>query len=187
MRQWREIFLTVACGGMFLSWVHVWAAFIMPSLSSRPFSPGDGALILALAAMLTMLPQGRGWRIISIIGLHLLGFAFALLRVLYTQEDCSCSFWSITWIVDFLGRRQGVMEWIRTVLNTGWALTLWAGGIALGRKSPDPFTVSSRFDFGIAAFFLLLLLRLVMRAKGADSAHPGGSELSFCAFFVFVK
>ena len=89
MRESRSGFLIVVCDGMLLSWVYAWASFIMPMAGHRPFPLPDGALILALATMITLLHRGRGWRVISIIGLHAVGFLLAALRMVYVHLEWS--------------------------------------------------------------------------------------------------
>ncbi|MBW1766607.1 MAG: DUF4129 domain-containing protein [Deltaproteobacteria bacterium] len=185
MRGLQNNFLIIICGGMLLSWVYTWAAFIMPALGSQPFSLPDGALILALATVITMLHRGRGWRTASIIGIQVAGFTFAVLRMVYVHFEWSHSFWSRDWIIKFLSQQHSPMEWVLIVLILFWAAALWISGIKLVHRDPDRFTISSRFDIGAAAFLFLLLFRLTMMVKGATISHGGNSELAFLAFFVF--
>ena len=104
MRGSRTGLLIIVSGGMLLSWVYAWAAFIMPLTDIRPFSLLDGALVLALAAFITTLQRGRGWRIVSIIGLQVAGFAFTALRMIYGNFEWSDTFWSGDWISTFLAQ-----------------------------------------------------------------------------------
>jgi hypothetical protein len=154
MRGSRNGLLIIVSGGMFLSWVYAWAAFIMPLLDVRPFSLPDGALVLALAATITMLHRGRGWRIVSIIGLQVVGFVFATLRMVYGHFEWSYSFWSGDWVLTFLAQQHSLLEWTIIVLILFWAVFLWIGGIKLVLKSPDEEAIGSRFDLGAAAFLL---------------------------------
>jgi hypothetical protein len=157
----------------------------MPLLDVRPFSLPDGALVLALAATITMLHRGRGWRIVSIIGLQVAGFVFAALRMVYGHFEWSYSFWSGDWVSTFLAQQHSLLEWTIIVLILFWAVSLWIGGIKLVLKSPDEETIGSRFDLGAAAFLLLLFIRLMMIVKGVAVGHGEVIELSFLAFFVF--
>jgi len=145
----------------------------------------DGALVLALAVTITTLQRGRGWRMVSIIGLQMVGFVFATLRMIYSHFEWSYSFWSRDWVSTFLAQQRSLLEWTIIILILFWAVSLWIGGIKLVLKSPDEDTIGSRFDLGAAAFLFLLLIRLIMIVKGVAVGHGDGLELSFLAFFVF--
>jgi hypothetical protein len=185
MKGSRHGLLIIVSGGLLLSWVYAWAAFVMPFLDTRPFSLMDGVLVLVLAATITKLPRGRGWRIVSIIGLQIVGFVFATLRMIYGHFEWSYSFWSRDWVSTFLAQQHSLLEWTIIILILFWTLSLWIGGIKLVLKSPDEETIGSRFDLGVAAFLLLLLIRLMMIVKGVAVGHDEGLVLSFLAFFVF--
>ena len=184
MRESRNGFLIVICDGMLLSWVYAWASFIMPMAGRRPFPLPDGALILALATMIILLHRRRGWRLISIIGLHAVGFLLAAVRMVYVHFEWSHSFWSREWVVTMLAQQPTVQEWFILLLILFWAIVLWIGGIKIALKSTDRFTICSRFDLGAAVFLLLLLIQLVMLGKGVALNHGSNSELSFLAFFA---
>ena len=109
MRGARHGLLIIISGGMLLSWVYAWAAFVMPLLDTRPLSLVDGALVLALDTTITMLHRGRGWRIVSIIGLQVAGFVFATLRMVYGHFDWSYSFWSRDWVLTFLAQQHSLV------------------------------------------------------------------------------
>ena len=184
MRESRNGFLIVVCDGMLLSWVYAWASFIMPMAGHRPFPLPDGAMILALATMMTMLHRGRGWRVISIIGLHAVGLLLAALRMVYVHFEWSRSFWAREWVMTMLAQQRTIQEWMIILLILIWAIALWIGGIKIARKPTEQFTISPRFDLGAAVFLLLLLIQLLMLGKGVPLNRGSNSELSFLAFFV---
>jgi hypothetical protein len=184
MRESRNGFLIVVCDGLLLSWVSAWASFIMPMAGHRPFPLPDGALILALATMTTLLHQGRGWRIISIIALQAVGFLLAALRMVYVHFEWSRPFWSKEWVVTMLSQQRNPLEWMIALLVLFWAIVLWVGGTKIVRTPTDLFTIGSRFDLGAAAFLILLLVELIMLGKGVPLHHDRNSESSFLAFLV---
>jgi len=185
MKDLRKKLLVICCGGMLLSWIYTWAAFIMTALGFRSFSLSDGAQILALATVITMSHLGRGWRTVSILGIQMIGFSAAVLGMVYIHFEWSYSFWSRGWVVKFFTQHHSPMQWVLIVLILFWSSALWISGIKLARKSPDLLAISSRFDIGAAAFIFLLLLRLITMVKGVPVSHAPNSELSFLAFFVF--
>lgn len=181
----RAGFLMIACGAMLLCWVHAWAAFVMPTLGYRPFSLIEGAVILALAATVTRLHRGRGWRMIWIIGVQTLGVTWAALWMVHSRFEWPASFWSMGWVAPFVAQAHGLVEWMAILLVLFWAAVLWIGGIKLALKRPDRLTMASRFDLGTAAFLALLLIRLLMIAKGVAINQGELRDMSFIAFFMF--
>jgi hypothetical protein len=180
----QKSLLVVICAGMVLSWIYTWAAFIMPILGFPPFSITDGALILTLAAGITYLHQGRGWRIASVIGLQAVGLSFAACFMIYSPFDWVDPFWSGQWLVVFFTRQHTFVEWVGVVLTLFWTTALWIAGIRLVVKVLDRFTVSARFDLGAAAFLTLLLIQLIMIGKGAPVNPDATCEWSFLAFLM---
>ncbi len=184
MTQRQKGLLFIICAGMVLSWIYTWAAFIMPILGFRPFPITDGALILALAASITYLHQGRGWRIASVIGLQAVGLSFAVCRMVYIPFDWADPFWSGHWLAVFFTRQRTLVEWSVVVVTLFWTAALWIAGIRLVVKAPDRFAVSARFDLGAAAFLAMLLIQLIMMGKGAPVNPDATFKWSFLAFFM---
>ena len=186
MRGSRNALLIVLSEGMLLSWVYAWASFIMPMAGRRPFPLLEGALILALATLISLLHRGRGWRVIYIITLHAAALLLAALRMIYVHFEWSHSFWSREWVVTLLAEQRTVLEWFILLLILFWAVVLWIGAIKIALKSVDLSTMGSRFDLGTAFFLLLLLIQLVMLGKGVPLHPASNGELSFLAFFVLA-
>jgi len=184
MTQRETGLLFVICAGMVLSWIYTWAAFIMPILGFRPFPITDGVLILTLSAGTTYLHRGRGWRLGSIIGLHAVGLSFAASRMIYLPFDWAGPFGSDQWLAMIFARQRTLVEWTVVVLTLFWTAALWFAGIRLVVKAPDRLAVSARFDFGAAAFLLLLLIQVIMIGKGAPVNPDATCEWSFLAFLM---
>ncbi|MBN2032954.1 MAG: hypothetical protein JW836_06725, partial [Deltaproteobacteria bacterium] len=184
MKVSGNAFPILICDGMLLSWVYAWASLIMPMLGHRPFPLPEGALVLAVVTMITLLHRGRGWRIISIIAIHAVGFLLAALRIIYVHFEWSYPFWSPEWVVTLLSQQGSVLEWMITLLIIFWAAVLWIGGTKIACKPADLFAISSRFDLGAALFLLLLLIQLLMVGKGVNLNPDCNCESSFLAFFV---
>lgn len=184
MRQSGNGFLIVICNGMLLAWAYAWASFTMPLAGRHPFPLPEGALILALATMITLLHRGRGWRVIYIIGLQVVGFLLAALRMVYVHFEFSDPFWSVDWVGSLLFLQRGFLEWMIIILVLFWALVLWIGGTRIARKSIDLFTICTRFDVGAAVFLLLLIIEILMLVKGVTLNHDRNTESGFLAFFA---
>jgi len=185
MRTKHTGFLMIVCGAMLLSWVHAWAAFVMPLVGYHPFSLMEGAFILALAVTITRLHRGRGWRMIWIMGVQTIGVTCAILWMIHCYLEWPGSFGSMDWVTRFMAQQHGLSEWMRILLVLFWVAVLWIGGIKLALRRPDHLTVASRFDLGAAAFLALLLIRLIMIAKGVAAGQGKHCEMNFIAFFMF--
>ncbi len=176
--------LIVVSEGLLLSWVHAWASFIMPLAGQRAFPLPDGALILALATMTTLLHQGRGWRIVSIIVLQAAGFLLAAWRMVSVHFEWSPAFRSGEGVVAMLSQPRSILEWMIILLVLFWAVILWIGGTRIARRPADPVAIGPRFDLGAALFLLLLLIELIMLGKGVPLNPDRNGASSFLAFFV---
>ena len=177
--------LILACSGMELAWLYAWAAFIMTCSVHRPFPLPEAMGTFALAAVLTAAAHGRGWRVIQIIGLQVLGFGLASLRIIYVFNYQSEPFLNSEWVIDVFNRPREPLEWLILFLILFWVLVFWIGGVTLARRSTSHLTLCSRFDLGVAAFFLLLLIELLMRVKGGIEIQDPTSELLLFPFFIF--
>lgn len=185
MKNRNKYLLILACSGMELAWLYAWAAFIMTCSVHRPFPLPEAIGTFALAAIFTTAAQGRGWRVIQIIGLQVLGFILAALRIIYVFNYRSEPFLNSEWVIDFFKRPREPLEWLIFFLILFWVLVFWIGGVTLARRSTSHLTICSRFDLGVAAFFLLLLIELLMRVKGGIEVQDPTTELLLFPFFVF--
>lgn len=185
MRGSRNGFLIILCGGMLLSWIYAWTSFTMPILNRPPFPLPDGALILTLAIIITRLHLGRGWRVFAKIGIHAVGFIWAVFRMVYLYLDAFHAFGSGQWIAILLAQQGTFLEWLLLILVLLWTLVLWIGGVWIARKSFERYTIPSLFDLGAAAFLLLLLIQLLMLSRGVSLNPDNNAAFCFVAFFVF--
>jgi hypothetical protein len=169
---------------MLLSWVHAWAAFVMPMAGSRPFPLIEGALILVLSALISLLHRGRGWRVIYLIALHGAGLLLAALRMVYVHFEWAHPFWSREWVLALLAGEHTFLERLLLLLVLSWPVGLWIGGTRIALKPVDRATLCSRFDLGTAFFLLLLFIRLILLGKGIPLNPVKNLQLGFLAFFV---
>lgn len=170
---------------MELAWLYAWAAFIMTCSVHRPFPLPEAMGTFALAALFTAAARGRGWRVIQIIGLQVLGFGLASLRIIYVFNYRSEPFLNSEWIINVFNRPREPLEWLILFLILFWVLVFWIGGVTLARRSTSHLTICSRFDLGVAAFFLLLLIELLLLVKGGIEIQDPTTELLLFPFFVF--
>ena len=160
------LFLFPVSGAMELIWLSSWAAFLTTSVLHRPFPFKEAIGVFFLATVLTLLSKEKGWRIVEILGLQVFGFVWAALRMIHAFYLWRDPFFSQGWLVEFFNTPRGPFEWFVLVFLLLWVLLFWIGGVKLARKSLVYETLCSRFDWGLGAFFILVLAKFLLQAKG---------------------
>ena len=171
--------------GMELSWCYAWVNFLTTSILHQPFPFLEAIGTFVLAAGLTIFSKGKGWRIISILGIQVLGVILAALRIVYAFNTSLYSFFSQAWLIEFFNTMRSPLEWLNLILILFLTLMLWVGGITLARRSTAYSALSFRFDLGVAAFFLLFLTKMFLLANGSLKIDDPISFLFLFPFFVF--
>jgi hypothetical protein len=185
MKKGKGALLFFATAGMELSWRYAWATFLTTSIVNQPFPFPEAITAFGLAAAITFLPMGKGWRVVYIAGIQALGFILATLRIAYTFNSWSCHFMSQAWFIEFFNTPRNPLEWIALIVIFFLALMFWVGGVTFARRSMNYSKVCSRFDLGIAAFFLLFLSKLILLLKGGIKIEDPVHQLLIFPFFVF--
>jgi hypothetical protein len=185
MKAKRSVLLVLANGGMELCWLYAWANFITIAMIHRPFPLPEAIGTFALAAALTLIVRGSGWRVILILGIQVAGFVFAASRIVYVLDSWSFPYLSQGWILEFFGRPRGFVEWFIFAVLLFFALSFWLGGLALARRSGAYFKICARFDLGVAAFACLLLVKFLFLVKGNMDIHDHAAEALLFPFFLF--
>ncbi len=178
--------LIILSGGcMALVWRYAWANFVTVAAFQRPFPLFEAMAAFGLAAVLTFVSLGKGWRIIQVLGLQLTGFLLAFLRIVYVFHEWSHPFIGTDWLLECVHRTRGPLEWLSLVLILIWALLFWLGGVSLAKKPKTYLTVCARFDLGVAFLFALFLIKFLIRIKGGPDIEEPLSGLLLLPFFLF--
>jgi hypothetical protein len=185
MRRDRGVLLFLSHGGMELSWLYAWATFLMTSIVHRPFPLPEAIGTSLVAAALTLVLGGMGLRVVWVLALQILGFLLAASRIVYAFYFPAYPYFATGWLAEFLIRTRDPMAWLMLVILLTFALLFWLVGVTLARRSNAYFTICGRFDLGVAAFFCLLLLKLVLLVKGGIEVRDRAPELLLFPFFIF--
>jgi len=186
MKEEKPMTLFLLSAGMELSWIYAWATYLTLSFLHRSFPFPETLGMFLLASVLTALPQGRGWRVIEIAGLHFSGFVLAGLRMVYVFfGDPSHPFTNPAWLAQFLNKSRSPLEWVILFFVAFWCLFLWVRGVGLVRKPFRYRTLTSRFDLGLAAFFLLFFTKLLVKVKGGFMMEEDVSLFMVFSFLLF--
>jgi len=106
-------------------------------------------------------------------------------RIVYTLKYRAYPYFGQGWLVEFLGRTRDPLEWLILVIILIFGVLFWLGGVTLARRSTAYLTICSRFDLGVAAFFCLLMVKLLLLVKGGIEVKDPAPELLLFPFFIF--
>jgi hypothetical protein len=172
-------------GAMELSWFFAWAMFSSVATTERPFPFFETIVAFAAAGFLTHVSIGRGWRIVQILGLQLLGFGCAALMMIHGLYYGSFALLDHNWLLSFFNGPGGAKEWLILLVNLFLMVIVWAGGVTLARRPKAYYVTCGRFDVGLAAFFALFIAKLIALTKGGMMLDDSLSLLFVFPFFLF--
>jgi hypothetical protein len=185
MKKDRGALLFLAHGGMELSWRFAWVSFLMICIAHQPFPLPEAIGTFLLAAALSRVVRGKGLRVISILGLHIIGFLLAASRIIYSFNYRAYSYFDTGWLLAFLGRTRDSLGWLILVMILVFALLFWLAGVALARRSTAHLSICIRFDYGVAAFFCLFILKSLLLVKWGIEVRGPAPLLLLFSFFIF--
>jgi hypothetical protein len=172
-------------GATELSWFLGWTMFLSLVIMHRPFPFFETIAAFALAGFVTHLSTGKGWRIASVLGIEILGLMCGALLVIHGIYYGSYSVLDSGWLALFFDGPRGVLEWFILLLNLFLIMILWTGGVTLVRRPKEYYSACNRFDFGLAAFFALFVIKLIALTKGEAMTEDSLSLLFVFPFFLF--
>jgi hypothetical protein len=185
MRKDRDILLFLAHGGMELTWLYAWATFLTTAIMHRPFPLPEASGTFVLAVVLSLVARRRGLRVISALGLQIIGFFLAASRLVYALNYQAYAFFDKGWLLDFFGQTKAPQEWLILVVILILALFFWVAGVTLTRRSATYLTIGVRFDYGVGAFFGLFILKSVLLVKGGVDVKDPAPILLLFPFLIF--
>jgi hypothetical protein len=186
MRENRKGLLWyLVSGAVELSWFLGWAMFCSLVVMKQPFPFLETVIAFALAVSVTRLVTGKRWRIITVLGTEIPGFVCAALLLIHGIYHAAAPLWERGWLMAFFRAPRDVMEGMILALNLLLIGVLWALGAALARRARGYASACIRFDFGLAAFFALFIIKLVALTKGEPIAEDSLSQLFIFPFFFF--
>jgi hypothetical protein len=185
MIQTRAGILLISGGAMALIWRFAVANYISLAAMDRPYPLAEAILAVTLAAVIGALTHRRGWRVISVVGLHGCIAALTLLRTIYVYRGGAQPFLSSVWLRDLIAGAPDAVEWFRIILVAGLAVWFWCGGWFLIRGKHRPQSHYTRLDLGLAFFFVLFLAKLVAWQKTGIEITDPVAVPSLIAFMLF--
>lgn len=186
MSPTRAGILMLSSGAMALIWRFALANYISLAAMERPYPLPEALLALGLAAVVTAFTHQRGWRIIAVAGIQVCVATLVVLRTVFVYRGGSSPFLSHVWLSELIDNTPEAVEWLRLILVAGLAVGFWFGGWFLSRTRERLQSHYSRFDIGLAFFFILFVSKLVVWHKtGIEIPDPLASPLAI-AFMAFA-
>lgn len=175
----------LANGAMELSWFLGWAMFLSLMTMHRPFPFFETVAAFALAGFVGRFSAGKGWRIVSVLVIWMLGLICAALLLIHGIYYDSYPRWQGGWLVAFWEGPGDLTEGFILAMNLLLILLLCVLGVAFARRPTGYVHTCNRFDLGLGAFFVLFIIKLVALTKGEPMAADTLSLLFAFPFFLF--
>jgi len=176
--------LTIARGGMEITWRYAWALFLIQLAFRRPFPLPVAVCAFLMAAVLAQLPVGRNWRVYQRLLLQIAGFIPFGLWVVHQIQYQALPFFSFGWIDHLLLDAKSISLWFILILTLLCLGLIWRGGQILVKSSRLYFPVCLHFDKGLGLFFLLLITKAFVESK--TWFYLQGRDIFFLAIAYFV-
>jgi hypothetical protein len=185
MKNDRGALLFLARSGMEMSWRYAWATFLTTSIARHPFPLPEAIGTSLLAAALHRALRGGGLRVIAVGGIYILGFLLAASRIVYTFNYRAFSYFDKGWVLEFFSKTRDPLQWLTLVILLILAFFFWRAGAILAGRSTAYLSICIRFDYGVAAFFCLFIVKSLMLVKGGIEVRDAAPVLLLFPFFIF--
>jgi len=181
----KSILIFTARAGMELCWLYAWAAFLLFSICHQYFSFSLMVFIFGLGFAASMTYRDRSWRRIQILIFRLLIFVAGFLIVLHGHYNQHFNFPGFTWLIEWFRGPKEASHWFFLILLLILTYVIWKRGTLLVFNPLTPDNIYARFDLGIAAFFVLLIIKILLSVKGEIIITQPKVALLFLPYFIF--
>ncbi len=185
MKPGRQTLLVLCCGGMEITWRYAWAFFFTLLIFNHPMPLPEALAVFIAASAASLLTGERCWRRYQSIAFHITGFSAAWLLTTYRFYYRRVPFFNISWIQDLFERLREPQLWLIQLPVLACLLLFWLGARAMVKRQQSYYPVCLQFDRGLGAFFLLLLIKFTVQAKGGIRLEDPVTQYLLFAFFTF--
>ena len=184
MKAWNDTLLTLARGGMEISWRYAWAFFLTQLAIHRNFPLPTAVGAFCMAAFLTFLSAGKNWRVYQRLLLQIAGFVLLALLAVHSIQYHTFPLFSLGWIGNLFLDAKSLSQWSVLILTLFCLWLIWRGGQILVKTSRLYLPVCMHFDKGLGLFFLLLIIKAFVESRAG--IYVQGWTLGFLAIAYFV-
>jgi hypothetical protein len=185
MKSEKETLRVLTSAGMEIAWRYAWSNFLTLSIIHRPFPLPVALGAFATAALFTRLSRRRNWRRIQAALIQIAGFTIAAFLMAYRFFFRESSFLAGNWFIDLIRQLKAPQQWSTLLPVLCCLLLFWLGGRAFDKNPRNYFAVCLQFDKGLGAFFLLLLIKVLIQVKGGLRLEDPATGPLVIAFFLF--
>ena len=170
----KEVFIILSAGIMEYCWFAAVVMFFFHIMEAGE-PPLAGMLIaFFLSAALGSFMMDRGWMFIQFIGAHLSGLSLVLAIVFFTYGNWSYGFFNTGWLREFGAEFQDPAKGLLFFFIAAFTALIWFCGERFSLRPTTYSTITTRFDLGVAVFFLLFLF-----------GGGLGEQIPVLSFFLF--
>ncbi len=184
MNAVNDTILTIARGGMEITWRYAWALFLTQLAIRRHFPLPAAVCAFLMAAVLSRLPAGRNWRAYQKLLLQIAGFIPFVLLVTHSIQYPAKPFFSPGWIGRLFLDTKTISQWLILILTLFCLWLIWRGGQILVKSSRLYAPVCMHFDKGLGLFFLLLIVKAFVGSRIGLILQ--GRDIVFLAIVYFA-
>jgi len=177
--------LVLSCGAMEITWRYAWVFFLTLLILGRSWPLPQTLAVFTMASLITAFTGHKSWRMYQTLALHIAGFTVAALLTTHRLYYQPRPFFSISWMADWFEQVQELKHWLIQLLVLACLLLFWLGARAMVKRPPNYFAVCLQFDKGLAALFLLLLIKFMIQNKGGILPQDPVTHYLLFAFFTF--
>lgn len=170
--------------GMEFIWRYAWAFFLTLLILDRPLPLPETLALFILASAVTAISSHRSRRVYQSLALHFIGFSIAWFLMVYRFSYQPVPFFNGAWVAQAYIQLQKPQQWLVQLLLLACLLLFWIGARAMVKRPPTYYSVCLQFDKGLAAFFLLLLVKFTVEAKGGIYLEDAVTSNLLFAFFT---
>ncbi len=169
--------------GFFLRYAAVY--FTILALEGRDFPFFYALLFYAAAFTVSVLGRGRGQRLIFVIFIQLVLFLLLGTVFIHDYYNISSPLYSLNWYGSFFSMQRSISELFFLFLNIFALGFLWVSGITVSAKKNDYARSCGLLDAGAAVFFIIFLLKMVLRTRAEIVIIDTKLIRLFFVFFIF--
>jgi len=186
MNTRRDRLLLLLLGGcMELCWIYAWSAFLAGAFFNKPFPLPEVMIPFFLAAVLTIVSKGRGWRILTLLAIHAGGLLPGAFGALHHFLYGSHPFFELQWLKELFQSAPDFLGWLSILFILFCSFFMYVKGARLAAKPMDHLNLCTRFDLGITAFFALFFIHFMIEAKGGVVTSGPMVQRMVIPFFLF--
>jgi hypothetical protein len=166
MTSQTRFLLRIAQAGMEIIWLHAVITALCLAATGKSLPLWAATTVFACAYGCGRLTHGKGLRYYAVILLHIATFASAGVAVFLVALFFPHSGISSFWVQDFIDGQARAIEWVELVLLVISMAFFWLSAFSFVRRPMEYATICLRFDIGLAVFFGLFLVDMVIVSKG---------------------